>query len=167
MKIERLADEDMRALLHAELIHAHRRRALTPDHPVMRGTAQNPDVFFQSRERANPFYRDCPSIVVETMERFAKRTGRSYAPYEYRGAPDAERVIVAMGSACETIGETVDALRARGEKVGLVSVRLYRPFDVERFARTLPASVKKIAVLDRTKEAGSAGEPLYLDVVAA
>ena len=116
-----------------------------PDHPVMRGTAQNPDVFFQSRERANPFYRDCSAIVVETMERFGKRIGRNYAPYEYRGAPDAERVIVAMGSACETIVETVEALNARGEKLGVVNVRLFRPFDVARFAQSLPSSVRAIA----------------------
>jgi len=166
-KVTLLSDEQLRSMIDLELIFDHRQRALTPDHPVMRGTAQNPDVFFQSRERANPFYRDCPAIVQETMERFAKRTGRSYAPYEYRGAPDAERVIVAMGSACETIGETVDALRARGEKVGVLNVRLFRPFDVERFARALPASVTSIAVLDRTKEPGSAGEPLYLDVITA
>ena len=162
-----LTDAQMRAMIDLELVFDHRSRALTPDHPVMRGTAQNPDVFFQSRERANPFYRDCAGIVVETMERFAKRVGRSYAPYEYRGAPDAERVIVAMGSACETIGETVDALNKRGEKVGVVNVRLFRPFDVERFANALPPSVRAIAVLDRSKEAGSAGEPLYLDVVTA
>jgi len=166
-KVTLLSDEQLRSMIDLELIFDHRQRALTPDHPVMRGTAQNPDVFFQSRERANPFYRDCPGIVQETMERFARRTGRSYAPYEYRGAPDAERVIVAMGSACETIGETVDALRARGEKVGVLNVRLFRPFDVERFARALPASVRAIAVLDRTKEPGSAGEPLYLDVITA
>jgi len=166
-KVTLLSDAQMRAMIDLELVFDHRSRALTPDHPVMRGTAQNPDVFFQSRERANPFYRDCAGIVAETMERFAKRAGRSYAPYEYRGAPDAERVIVAMGSACETIGETVEALRARGEKVGVVNVRLFRPFDVERFANALPSSVRAIAVLDRSKESGSAGEPLYLDVVTA
>ena len=166
-KVTLLTDAQMRAMIDLELVFDHRSRALTPDHPVMRGTAQNPDVFFQSRERANPFYRDCAGIVVETMERFAKRAGRSYAPYEYRGAPDAERVIVAMGSACETIGETVEALNARGEKVGVVNVRLFRPFDVERFANALPVSVRAIAVLDRSKESGSAGEPLYLDVVTA
>ena len=166
-KVTLLDDAQMRAMIDMDLVFEHRARALTPDHPVMRGTAQNPDVFFQSRERANPFYQDCPSIVVGMMERFAKRTGRSYAPYEYRGAPDAERVIVAMGSACETIGETVDALRARGEKVGVLNVRLFRPFDVARFANALPASVRAIAVLDRMKESGSAGEPLYLDVVTA
>ncbi|MEA2236627.1 MAG: pyruvate-ferredoxin/flavodoxin oxidoreductase [Thermoanaerobaculia bacterium] len=166
-KVTLLTEAQMRAMIDLELVFDHRSRALTPDHPVMRGTAQNPDVFFQSRERANPFYRDCPGIVVEMMERFAKRTGRNYAPYEYRGAPDADRVIVAMGSACETIGETVEALNARGEKLGVVNVRLFRPFDVERFANALPMTVRAIAVLDRSKESGSAGEPLYLDVVTA
>jgi len=166
-KVRLLTDAQMRAMIDLELVFDHRSRALTPDHPVMRGTAQNPDVFFQSRERANPFYRDCAGIVAETMERFGKRIGRNYAPYEYRGALDAERVIVAMGSACETIGETVEALCARGEKVGVVNVRLFRPFDVERFANALPASVRAIAILDRSKESGSAGEPLYLDVVTA
>ncbi|HEV7484857.1 MAG TPA: pyruvate:ferredoxin (flavodoxin) oxidoreductase [Thermoanaerobaculia bacterium] len=166
-KVTLLSHDQLRSMIDLELVFDHRSRALTPDHPVMRGTAQNPDVFFQSRERANSFYRDCPGIVVETMERFAKRVGRTYAPYEYRGAPDADRVIVAMGSACETIGETVDALNARGENVGVVNVRLFRPFDVEGFANALPASVTAIAVLDRSKESGSAGEPLYLDVVTA
>ena len=166
-KVTLLSDAQMRSMIDLELVFDHRSRALTPDRPVIRGTAQNPDVFFQSRERANPFYRDCPSVVIETMERFAKRTGRRYAPYEYRGSPDAERVIVAMGSACETIGETVDALNARGENVGIVNVRLFRPFDIRGFAESLPSSVRAIAVLDRTKEPGSAGEPLYLDVIAA
>jgi pyruvate-ferredoxin/flavodoxin oxidoreductase len=166
-KVTLLNDAQMKAMIDLELVFDHRARALTPDRPVIRGTAQNPDVFFQSRERSNTFYNDCPTIVAETMDRFAKRTGRRYAPYEYRGAPDAERVIVAMGSACETIGGTVDALNARGEKVGVVNVRLFRPFDVARFAQSLPASVRAIAVLDRTKEPGSAGEPLYLDVIAA
>src|SRR5664279_1791136 len=166
-KVTLLSDDQMRSMIDLELVFDHRSRALTPDRPVIRGTAQNPDVFFQSRERANTFYRDCPGIVAETMERFAKHTGRRYAPYEYRGSANAERVIVAMGSACETIGETVDALNARGENVGVVNVRLFRPFDVARFAEALPASVRAIAVLDRTKEPGSAGEPLYLDVVTA
>jgi pyruvate-ferredoxin/flavodoxin oxidoreductase len=159
-----LEDEQLRAMIDPELVFDHRSRALTPDHPVLRGTAQNPDVFFQARERANPFYRDCVTVVVETMERFATKAGRAYAPYEYCGAPDAGRVIVAMGSACETIGETVEAL---GEKVGVFKVRLYRPFDAKRFAACLPSTVRAIAVLDRTKEPGSVGEPLYLDVVTA
>ena len=163
-KITLLDDDHLRAMIDAELVFDHRSRALTPDHPVLRGTAQNPDVFFQARERANPFYRDCAAIVVETMERFASKIGRAYEPYEYCGAPDAERVIVAMGSACETIEETVDALH---ERVGVVKVRLYRPFDAALFAKAFPPAVRAIAVLDRTKEPGSVGEPLYLDVVTA
>jgi pyruvate-ferredoxin/flavodoxin oxidoreductase len=159
-----LEDDDLRNMIDVELVFDHRSRALTPDHPVLRGTAQNPDVFFQARERANPFYRDCVESVVETMERFAKKVGRKYAPYEYRGRADAERVIVAMGSACETIEETVGAL---DERVGVVKVRLYRPFDAVRFAKALPKTVRAIAVLDRAKEPGSVGEPLYLDVVTA
>ena len=159
-----LEDEQLRAMIDPELVFDHRARALTPDRPVLRGTAQNPDVFFQARERANPFYRDCVEVVVETMERFARKIGRTYAPYEYSGAPDAERVIVAMGSACETIEETANAL---GERVGVVKVRLFRPFDAKRFADCLPATVRAIAVLDRTKEPGSIGEPLYLDVVTS
>ncbi|HEX6639539.1 MAG TPA: pyruvate:ferredoxin (flavodoxin) oxidoreductase, partial [Thermoanaerobaculia bacterium] len=136
-KIALLEDDHLRAMIDPELVFDHRSRALTPDHPVLRGTAQNPDVFFQARERANPFYSDCASIVVETMERFGRLVGRAYAPYEYSGAADAERVIVAMGSACETIGETVDALNASGARLGLVKVRLYRPFDAVRFAKAL------------------------------
>ena len=163
-KVSLLGNDDLEAMIDPELIFDHRGRALTPDHPVIRGTAQNPDVFFQARERANPFYRDCATIVAETMERFAKRIGRPYAPYEYHGAADADRVIVAMGSACETISETVDAL---GERAGVVNVRLFRPFDVHRFAACLPRTVRAIAVLDRTKEPGAIGDPLYLDVVGA
>src|ERR1051325_7314017 len=159
-----LGDDQLRAMIDPELMFDHRSRALTPDHPVLRGTAQNPDVFFQARERANPFYRDCVDVVVETMQRFASHTDRTYAPYEYAGAPDAGRVIVAMGSACETIAETV---AARDERVGVVKVRLFRPFDAKRFAGCLPSTVRAIAVLDRTKEPGSVGEPLYLDVVTA
>ncbi|MEA2572024.1 MAG: pyruvate-ferredoxin/flavodoxin oxidoreductase [Acidobacteriota bacterium] len=166
-KVTLLTDEQLRSMIDLELVFDHRSRALTPDHPVLRGTAQNPDVFFQARERANPFYRDCATIVADTMQLFAKKIGRGYAPYEYRGAADAERVIVAMGSACETLDETVTALNARDERVGLVKVRMYRPFDAVRFAACLPRSVRAIAVLDRTKEPGSMGEPLYLDVVAA
>jgi len=166
-RIDCLSDDEMRAMIDLELVFDHRSRALSPDHPFIRGTAQNPDVFFQSRERANPFYRDCASIVVETMERFARITGRTYAPFEYHGAPDAERVVIVMGSAAETLHETVDALREEGESVGVLKVRLYRPFDNQRFLNALPESARAIAVLDRTKEPGAAGEPLYLDVVNA
>ena len=167
MKIEKLSDEVIRETMNGELVREHRARALSPDHPVMRGTAQNPDVFFQSRERANLFYSQTPAIVEEEMKRFANLTGRSYQLFEYAGAPDAERLIVMMGSGCETAEETVDTLQAAGEKVGLLKVRLYRPFSVKHFMASLPKSVQAIAVLDRTKESGSIGEPLYLDVVAA
>ncbi|MBC1279000.1 pyruvate:ferredoxin (flavodoxin) oxidoreductase [Nostoc sp. UCD121] len=166
-KVKLLADDDLRSLIHDHLILAHRSRALTPDRPVLRGTAQNPDVYFQGREGANLYYKSCPEIVQRIMDQFGERTGRHYKIYEYYGANDAERVIVLMGSGCETVHETVDYLNTRGEKLGVLKVRLYRPFDVQRFVAALPNSVKAIAVLDRTKEAGSAGEPLYLDVVAA
>jgi pyruvate-ferredoxin/flavodoxin oxidoreductase len=161
------SDVDIRALIDDELVLAHRARALSPDHPVLRGTAQNPDVYFQARETVNRFYAACPEITQQTMDGLAQRVGRHYRLYEYHGAPDAERVVVLMGSACETAHETVDYLAGRGEKVGIVKVRLYRPFDVERFLESLPATTRAIAVLDRTKEPGSAGEPLYLDVVNA
>jgi pyruvate-ferredoxin/flavodoxin oxidoreductase len=166
-KVKLLSDEDLQFFIPQFLISAHRQRCLTPDKPVLRGTAQNPDVYFQSREGANPYYNACPDIVQNIMDKFGKRTGRYYKLYEYHGAPDAERVIIIMGSGCETVQETVDFLNNQGEKVGLVKVRLYRPFDVLRFVEALPNSVKYIAVLDRTKEPGSAGEPLYLDVVTA
>jgi pyruvate-ferredoxin/flavodoxin oxidoreductase len=166
-KVKLLSDDDLRSLIHDHLILAHRSRALTPDRPVLRGTAQNPDVYFQGREAANLYYNACPEIVQRIMDQFGERTGRHYKIYEYYGANDADRVIVLMGSGCETVHETVDYLNARGEKLGVVKVRLYRPFDVQRFVAVLPTTVKAIAVLDRTKEAGSAGEPLYLDVVAA
>ncbi|MEH2202960.1 MAG: pyruvate:ferredoxin (flavodoxin) oxidoreductase [Nostoc sp.] len=166
-KVKLLSDNDLRSLIHDNLILAHRSRALTPDRPVLRGTAQNPDVYFQGREGANPYYNACPDIVQRIMDEFGERTGRHYKIYEYYGAKDADRVIVLMGSGCETVHETVDYLNARGEKLGVVKVRLYRPFDVQRFVAVLPTSVKAIAVLDRTKEAGSIGEPLYLDVITA
>ncbi|GBE93264.1 pyruvate:ferredoxin (flavodoxin) oxidoreductase [Nostoc cycadae] len=166
-KVKLLADDEIKSLIPDELILEHRARALTPDRPVLRGTAQNPDVYFQSREGANSYYNACPEIVQDVMDQFGDRTGRYYRIFEYHGAEDAERVIVIMGSGCETVHETVDYLNARGEKVGVVKVRLYRPFDVQRFVDMLPETVQAIAVLDRTKEAGSAGEPLYLDVVAA
>jgi pyruvate-ferredoxin/flavodoxin oxidoreductase len=167
MKIQKLSDDEIRAMIDAQLVQNHRDRALTPDHPVMRGTAQNPDVFFQSRERSNSYYADTPQIVERIMNKFAGLTGRQYRLFDYVGDPNAERVIVMMGSGSETAEETVIALRAQGEKVGLLKVRLYRPFSVERFVASLPRTVKSIAVLDRTKEAGSAGEPLYQDVVTA
>ncbi|MBW4475593.1 MAG: pyruvate:ferredoxin (flavodoxin) oxidoreductase [Tolypothrix brevis GSE-NOS-MK-07-07A] len=166
-KVELLEDEDLRSLINDDLIFAHRHRSLTPDRPVLRGTAQNPDVYFQSREAANLYYNACPDIVQRIMDKLGDRTGRHYQIFEYHGAVDAERVIILMGSGCETVHETVDYLNAGGEKVGVLKVRLYRPFDATRFVSALPKSVKAIAVLDRTKEPGSAGEPLYLDVVAA
>ena len=166
-KIELLEESTMREMINLNLVFDHRSRALSPDHPVVRGTAQNPDVFFQARERSNPFYQNCAGVIAGAMKRFGKLTGRNYAPYEYHGAPDAERVVVVMGSACETVHETVDALTARGEKVGVVKVRMYRPFESSLFAAALPKSVERVAVLDRTKEPGAAGEPLYMDIVNA
>lgn len=166
-KIERLTDEDIRAMVDDELVLAHRARGLSPDHPVVRGTAQNPDVFFQARESVNPYYNACPRIVQETMDRFAELTGRQYHLFDYYGPEDAERVIVMMGSGAEACQDTVDRLSRDGEKVGLLKVRLYRPFPVKHFVDALPAATKVIAVLDRTKEPGSAGEPLYQDAVNA
>ena len=166
-KIEMLNEDDMRAMLNMDRIIEHRRRALSPDHPVLRGTAQNPDVFFQIRETANSYYDVCPAKVQATMNTFAEVVGRSYHLFDYVGAPDAERVIVMMGSGAEAAHETVEYLTARGEKVGLLKVRLYRPFCVKSFMEALPRTVRQIAVLDRTKESGAIGEPLYLDVVNA
>lgn len=166
-KIEMLADADIRELISDELVQAHRARGLSPDHPVMRGTAQNPDVYFQARETVNPFYAATPAIVQSIMDQLAARTGRQYHLFDYVGAPDAERIVVMMGSGAEAVEETVDYLVAQGEKVGLVKVRLYRPFSSAHLLQALPATVKAIAVLDRTKEPGSAGEPLYQDVVTA
>ena len=166
-KVEPLARETIRAMIDEERIREHRARALSPDHPVIRGTAQNPDVYFQARETVNRFYDACPGIVQQAMDDFAELTGRHYHLFDYHGAKDAERVIVLMGSGCEAAHETVDYLNANGEKVGVLKVRLFRPFDVDAFVEALPASVKSIAVLDRTKEPGSAGEPLYLDCVTA
>jgi pyruvate-ferredoxin/flavodoxin oxidoreductase len=166
-KIALIEDDVLRAMLDETLIAAHRARALSPDHPVLRGTAQNPDTYFQARETVNPFYAACPQIVQATMDQFAALTGRQYKLYEYYGAPDAERVIVIMGSGAETVHETVDYLNAHSEKLGVLKVRLYRPFVPELFTAALPKSVRAIAVMDRTKESGAAGEPLYLDVVNA
>ncbi len=166
-KIDLLFEEDVRALVDEELVRAHRARALNPDNPVIRGTAQNPDVFFQAREACNGFYAAVPGIVRESMDRFAKLTGRRYGLFDYAGAPDAERVLVQMGSGTGASREAVGRLAAAGEKVGLVTVRLYRPFDTEAFIAALPHTVRAIAVLDRTKEPGAIGEPLYQDVVTA
>ena len=166
-KIEMLDESVLRALIDEKLIDAHRARGLSPEHPMLRGTAQNPDAFFQGREAANPYYAACPDIVQKIIDDFAALTGRSYNLFDYVGAPDADRVVVLMGSGCETVDETVEALRATGEKVGIVKVRLYRPFDGRRFVAALPASVKKITVLDRTKEPGATGEPLYQDCLTA
>jgi pyruvate-ferredoxin/flavodoxin oxidoreductase len=166
-KVEQLTHDDMRAMIGDDLVRAHRARSLNPDRPVLRGTAQNPDVYFQARETVNPFYDACPSIVQNAMDRFAALTGRQYRLFDYFGAPDAERVAVLMGSATLAAEECVEVLRARGEKVGFINVHLYRPFSAEAFAAALPSTVRSIAVLDRTKEPGSPGEPLYLDVVTA
>ncbi len=166
-KITVLEDDDLRALLDPEWIAAHRRRALTPDRPVLRGSAQNPDVFFQAREACQPFHDAVPEVVGATMRAFAARTGRTYRPFDYHGHQQAERVVVVIGSAAETVRSTVDHLVARGEKVGLLQVRLYRPFAPQLLVQALPASVQRIAVLDRTKEPGAPAEPLCLDVIAA
>ncbi|MEM8807889.1 MAG: pyruvate:ferredoxin (flavodoxin) oxidoreductase, partial [Cyanobacteria bacterium P01_G01_bin.38] len=166
-KIELLGDSELRSLLDDDLIAQHRQRALSPDHPVIRGTAQNPDVFFQARETVNPYYQNGIEVVAQVMDRFAQLTERQYQPFEYHGNPNAERVIVLMGSGCETVQATVDDLNNRGENVGVIKVRLYRPFDAQRFVAALPRNVKALSVLDRTKEPGSTGEPLYLDVLTA
>jgi pyruvate-ferredoxin/flavodoxin oxidoreductase len=166
-KIEALSDDDLRAMIDEEDVTAHRRRALTPDRPVLRGTAQNPDVFFQAREACNLFYDRLPGIIRETMDRFAERTGRRYRLFDYHGDPQAERVLVIMGSGAETARETVDSLNRGGARVGVVVVRLYRPFSVPDFIAALPPTTRAIAVLDRTKEPGAVGEPLYQDVVTA
>jgi len=166
-KLAVLEEEDLRAMIDDDLIAEQRARSLSPDHPVMRGTAQNPDVYFQARETVNPYYVACPDVVERAMNKFAELTGRVYKPYEYVGAPDAERVIVIMGSGAEAAHETVDYLTAQGEKVGVLKVRLYRPFDMRRFIQALPATTRTIGVLDRTKEPGSTGEPLYLDTVTS
>ncbi len=166
-KIEQLSDDDLRAMIDDNLVRAHRARALSPDRPVIRGTAQNPDVYFQCRETINPFYRAAPAIVQNTMDKFARIVGRQYRLFDYVGAPDAERVLVMMGSGSEVAHECVEALNKKGEKVGLLKVRLFRPFAIEKFIEALPASVKTIAVLDRTKEPGATGEPLYTEVLTA
>ena len=166
-KIEELSDDDLRSLISESLVFAHRQRGLTPDRPVLRGTAQNPDVFFQAREAQNRFYDVCPDVVARTMQSFAALTGRRYGLFDYVGDPAADRVIVIMGSGAETVHETVDYLTARGEKVGVLKVRLYRPFAREAFLAALPKTVRTLAILDRTKEPGAPGDPLYLDVTTA
>ncbi len=164
---ELLSDDDLRALVGDDLVRAHRGRALSPEHPFIRGTAQNPDTYFQARETVNPFYAAVPGAVQDAMDALAGRTGRRYAIVEYAGHPQAERVIVVMGSAAQTVTETVAHLAARGERVGAVTVRLFRPFPAEALVAAIPATAARIAVLDRTKEPGSVGEPLFLDVTAA
>ncbi|MCX5811497.1 MAG: pyruvate:ferredoxin (flavodoxin) oxidoreductase [Proteobacteria bacterium] len=166
-KIEELSMDDMRAMIDDDLVMAHRMRGLTPDRPSLRGTAQNPDVYFQGRETVNKFYQATPAIVQKAMDKFAYLTGRKYKLFDYFGAPNAERVIVVMGSAGETVLSTINMLNARGDKLGLIQVALYLPFDVDAFSASIPSTVKAIAVLDRTKEPGSIGEPLYLDVRTA
>ncbi len=166
-KIEVWDNEDMAKLLDWEAIDKFRRNALNPEHPVLRGTAQNPDIFFQAREASNSFYDNVPAVVEHYMNEVNKLLGRNYKLFNYYGAPDAERVIIAMGSVCDAIAETIDFLNAKGEKVGLVNVHLYRPFSMEHFLKAVPTTAKKIAVLDRTKEPGALGEPLYQDVCTA
>ncbi|MBI3971776.1 MAG: pyruvate:ferredoxin (flavodoxin) oxidoreductase, partial [Chloroflexi bacterium] len=168
MKIEQLAEDDLRAMVDEGLVRAHRARGLSPEHPVLRGSAQNPDVYFQGREAVNPYYLACPEIVQQAMDRFARLTGRQYRLFDYAGPPDARRVVVMIGSGAETAEETgayLDDLY--GEGVGVVKVRLFRPFSVEHFVTALPANVEAIAVLDRCKEPGGTGEPLYQEVITA
>jgi pyruvate-ferredoxin/flavodoxin oxidoreductase len=166
-KVEQLTVDDLKAMIDDDLVGAHRQRAMTPDKPILRGTAQNPDVYFQAREAVEPYYRACPTIVQNVMDKFAKLTGRQYHLFDYCGAPDAKRVLILMGSGADAAEETVEYLNAHGDNVGLLKVHLYRPFAVEQFIAALPKTVERIAVLDRTKEPGSIGEPLYLDVLTA
>ncbi len=166
-KVELLSDDDLRTMIDNDLVAEHRRRALSPDRPVIRGTAQNPDVFFQARETVNPYYVDCPQTVQKAMDRFGEVAGRQYHLFDYVGAADAKHVVLAMGSGCDTVAETAKYLADAGQPVGAVKVRLYRPFSAAHLMDALPASVEVIAALDRTKEPGSAGEPLYEDVVTA
>lgn len=167
MKIEELTDDDIRSMITDEMVIAHRNRALTPDKPFIRGTAQNPDVYFQGRETVNTFYNECPSIVQAQMDKFAALTGRQYKLFDYFGAPDAERIVILMGSGAEAVEETVEYLASKGEKVGMIKVRLYRPFSVKDLMEAFPKTTKTITVLDRTKEPGAPGDPLYLDVMNA
>jgi pyruvate-ferredoxin/flavodoxin oxidoreductase len=164
-KLELLSDDQIKSMVTDDLVIAHRSRGLNPEKPFIRGTAQNPDIYFQGRETVNTFYNNMPGIVEDVMKDFEKMTGRKYELFQYSGAPDAERVIIIMGSGGETVDETVNALNAAGEKTGVLQVRLYRPFSLEHFIKALPASVKSIAILDRTKESGASGEPMYQDVL--
>jgi pyruvate-ferredoxin/flavodoxin oxidoreductase len=166
-KIELVSEDVMREMIDNDLVKAHRERALSPDHPVIRGTAQNPDVFFQNRETLNKYYNACPDIVQNVMDKYAKLTGRQYNLFDYHGAPDAEKVIVIIASACDPVHETVDYLNDNGEKVGVIKVRLFRPFDIKRFMEAIPSTCKSLAVLDRTKEPGAIGDPLYMDAINA
>jgi pyruvate-ferredoxin/flavodoxin oxidoreductase len=165
MKIEQLSDEDIKEMIDDELVRNHRARGLSPDRPCIRGTAQNPDTYFQGRETVNPYYLATPGIVEKAMAKFSSIVGREYHLFDYVGAPDAERVVMLMGSGCETAEETVNHLVSHGEKVGVIKVRLYRPFSADHMMKAIPSTVKAIAVLDRCKEPGSIGEPLYTDVV--
>jgi pyruvate-ferredoxin/flavodoxin oxidoreductase len=164
-KLTLLTDDDMRAMIREDLVLAHRNRGLNPDRPFIRGTAQNPDTYFQARETVNPFYAKVPGIVQAAMDKFAGITGRAYKLFDYFGDPNAERVVVLMGSGAETAREAADYLNARGEKVGVLQVRLYAPLSAAHFLAVLPASAKSIAVLERTKEPGATGEPMYLEIV--
>ncbi|MBF0479213.1 MAG: pyruvate:ferredoxin (flavodoxin) oxidoreductase [Candidatus Omnitrophica bacterium] len=166
-KIEIISDDVIRQMINDDFVTQHRQRALSPDHPVLRGTAQNPDVYFQGRETVNKYYDACPAIVQKYMDKFAKLTGRQYSLYEYYGDQNAENVAVIMASGAEACQEAIDVLRQKGEKIGVLKVRLYRPFAIESFVNALPKTVKKIAVMDRTKEPGANGDPLYLDVINA
>ncbi|MEG1774227.1 MAG: pyruvate:ferredoxin (flavodoxin) oxidoreductase, partial [Oscillospiraceae bacterium] len=163
-KIEVWDDADLKEMVDMDAVAAFRKRALNPEHPVLRGSAQNPDIFFQAREAANPYYDALPAVVEDYMDKVNAKIGTDYKLFNYYGAPDAEHVIIAMGSVCDTIEETIDYLNAKGNKIGLVKVRLYRPFSAEKMVAAIPASAKTITVLDRTKEPGSIGEPLYLDI---
>src|SRR6201996_1573002 len=164
--VELLTDEQIRSMIDDDLVRAHRARALNPERPFVRGTAHNPDTFFQARETVNPFYTALPGIVQKHMDRFAAMTGRQYHPFDFFGSPDAERVVVAMGSGVETARIAAEALQARGEKVGVLQVRLFRPFDEASLLAVLPETVRTIAVLEQTKEPGAPAEPMYLDVVS-
>ena len=166
-KIDCIPDDIIKAMMPEDKVMEHRKRSLDPDHPVLRGTTQNPDVFFQAREAANLFHDKVPGIVQETMDEFYEHTGRKYNLFDYIGHPEAERVIIVMGSAEGPVKETLDVMVAQGEKVGVILIRLFKPFSISAFVEKLPKTVKKIAVLDRTKEPGSVGDPLYLDIVAA